>query len=237
MTRAGFDGDTLEVALGVGFAESGGFVDGQPVAYLDAVGDYWQVIPGLVIGDTHPTIASCARVFRAPWEDVAAFNNITNPNLVHPGDVIYNPTFKQRYDRLNDGIRGMYPTWADGAWQIPDGDPVWGPSVGWFQIRTLHDPPAYGPFVKDWDNNPIPVRDLDFLAGNHEAVKSAGDAQAAAALVVSNRGEDWTPWTAYRSGAWENLGNRGFTDYQLITGHPRAGRWNLAALAPGEQTP
>lgn len=231
LIRAGFEGEALDVALGVGFAESGTLIDGKPVAYLDAVGDCYQIIPSYTI-QPDESLAVAAQYFTTPgvdpWRKVAEFNGIDPPYTVQPADVIWNPDYKQRFDMLDKGIRGLYPQWVGDRWQDPEGNPVWGPSVGWFQVRVLHDPNAYGPFVEDHDGNQIAVRDLRFLDGTHEAVKTAEDAQAAAALVISRRGEDWTPWTAYRSGAWKRLSEAGHDDYELVIGHPRAGRWNLA---------
>lgn len=202
----------------MGFAESGAFVGGKPVAYLDAVGDCYQIIKQYEVG-VGDSVATAAAFFTVPggepWVEVAEFNGISPPYEVQPGQVVANPRYRQRFDRLAEGVRGLYPRLVDGAWVDPDGDPVWGPSVGWFQVRSLRDPQAYGPFTGDRR----PVRGLDFLAESAEH-------QAAAARIISGGGDDWSPWTAYRSGAWKRLSDAGFDDYELVTGHPRADRWN-----------
>lgn len=84
----------------------------------------------------------------------------------------------------------------------------WGPSVGWFQIRALDDPNAWG--VEDRVRIASGLRDPE-----HNAY---------AAFVISRHGTDWTKWSVYRSGRYKDFLN---VDYELKTGHPRAGEWNV----------
>jgi hypothetical protein len=100
----------------------------------------------------------------------------------------------------------------------------WGPSVGWFQVRTLVAPTAWGAADR--------VRDIGFLAGRAPGTQQAPDAatveaaaiaQAKAALTIRN-GRDWTLWSVYNSGAYR--GHLG-VDYPLQLGHLQAPRWNL----------
>jgi hypothetical protein len=194
---AGFTGSALDVALGVAYAESGGFAD--------AVGDYWQIIPShtVVAGES---LTSIARTYRTTWSELARLNGVAGPDYaIYPGQRLWNPTYNQRFDY--NGVR-RYPTW-EGGWVDPIGTPVWGPSVGLFQVRTLHNPQDYGAesVVRDISG----LRDPAF--------------QARAAYVISKGGTDWSPWSVYRSGAYRQyLG----TDFEIRTGHPEAARWNLA---------
>ena len=100
----------------------------------------------------------------------------------------------------------------------------YGPSVGWFQVRTLVDPLGFAVYDR--------VRDIGVLAGRAPGVQQAPDAttveaaalaQAKAAYtLVQARG--WDLWTIYRSGAFEAMRGQ---DYPLQLGHPKANRWNL----------
>jgi hypothetical protein len=103
----------------------------------------------------------------------------------------------------------------------------WGPSVGWFQIRTLVNPLAWG--VADR------VRDIGTLAGRAPGTQQAPDAttveaaaiaQAKAALTIRN-GRDWTLWSVYNSGAYKAKAGQ---DYPLTLGHLQAPRWNLGGM-------
>jgi hypothetical protein len=64
---------------------------------------------------------------------------------------------------------------------------VWGPSVGLFQIRTLKADTGTGS-----------IRDLSTLAGDELA-------QARAAYQISKGGRDFSPWTAFRTGAYRKF--------------------------------
>lgn len=61
----------------------------------------------------------------------------------------------------------------------------WGPSVGLWQIRTRKAETGTGS-----------VRDISALTGSVSA-------QAAAAYAISGRGNDWSPWTVYNTGAYQ----------------------------------
>lgn len=144
LEAAGFTGPDLDIALAVGYAESGG--------YLDAVGDWTQL--------ADPTVAA-----------------------------------------------------------------KWGPSVGWFQVRTLRNPGGWG--AADT------VRDIGTLAGRPAGTEQApGQAVAEQAALAQGRaaatimrGRDWTLWSVFRSGAHRPYVGM---DYPLLLGHAEAGRWNLA---------
>jgi hypothetical protein len=121
MARAGFEGEALDIALGVSWAESGG--------YTDAVGDV-----GLV-------------------------------------------------------------------------DDKWGPSVGLFQIRSLRNPLGFS--AADRYRYAWALRHFDY--------------NATAAYVISKGGTDWSPWSVFRSGSYEEHVGK---DYELRIGHIRADQWN-----------
>lgn len=83
----------------------------------------------------------------------------------------------------------------------------YGPSISHFQIRALRDPSAWG--VKDRVRIAEQLRDPAFASH--------------AAYVISDGGTDFTPWSAFKSGSYlPHVGK----DYQLVTGHPRAGEWS-----------
>jgi hypothetical protein len=64
---------------------------------------------------------------------------------------------------------------------------VWGPSVGIWQIRTLKAETGTG-------SN----RDINALKGKPER-------QAQAMLAISRQGSDWSPWTVYNKGIYQNF--------------------------------
>lgn len=66
-------------------------------------------------------------------------------------------------------------------------DSTWGPSYGLFQIRTQKAATGTGG-----------VRDIAALAGDI-------DAQAKAAYEISGQGRDFTPWTVYTSGRYQQF--------------------------------
>jgi hypothetical protein len=83
----------------------------------------------------------------------------------------------------------------------------WGPSLSLFQIRTLRHPGEY--------SYPDTLRIAELVR--------FPDKNAVAAFAISKRGTDWTPWSAYKSGAYlEYVGK----DFEIVTGHPRAELWN-----------
>lgn len=87
-------------------------------------------------------------------------------------------------------------------------NPKWGPSVGWFQIRSLRNPEAWGAVDK--------LRVAELLR----------DAQynAHAAFAISKGGTDFTFWSVFNSKAYEKFLD---VDYQLKTGHARADDWDV----------
>lgn len=83
---------------------------------------------------------------------------------------------------------------------------TWGPSVGLWQVRTLRAATGTGG-----------VRDITWLTGDPTH-------QAAAMVAISGQGTDWSPWSVYTSGA-----------YQQYLGQARAaaaGDTGVAAVVP-----
>lgn len=199
----GFTGDQIPLAAAVAMGESGGF--------KDAVGDYWQVIPFHTVA-AGEWLRKIAPIYKTTWLEMAEFNGIPAPDyVVKTGQRLWNPTYRQRFDELVDGAWvKRYPEWKDG-WVDPPGLPVWGPSVSLWQVRTLHRPGDYGPggVVRDIDKLRDPV------------------AAAEAAYVISQGGEDWSPWTIFRVGQHLKYMDE---DYPIRSGFPTANRWNLAGV-------
>lgn len=84
----------------------------------------------------------------------------------------------------------------------------WGPSIGWFQIRSLRHPLDY-PF-------PDTLRDASALRDAFVNARTA--------FEIWKKDGNFLKWSAFKSGAYkEHLG----ADYELRTGHPRAGEWNV----------
>lgn len=79
---------------------------------------------------------------------------------------------------------------------------TWGPSFGLFQIRTLKGATGSGT-----------ARDISALAGDDQA-------QAAAALAISKDGTDFSPWTTYTNGAYQQFKTRVNAAIASITGAP-----------------
>jgi hypothetical protein len=81
-----------------------------------------------------------------------------------------------------------------------------GPSIGWFQRRSLREPlkwAVYDRYCFAWA-----LTDPFYNA-------------VAAKALYEARG--WEMWSAYKSGSYvPHVGK----DYQLVTGHPRADQWN-----------
>ena len=86
-------------------------------------------------------------------------------------------------------------------------NPVWGTSNSHFQIRVLDDPTS-GNAADRW-------RVAEKLRDPLYASK--------AAFVISKQGTDFTPWSAYKSGNWEEFAGK---DWTLVAGHPNAEKWN-----------
>lgn len=84
----------------------------------------------------------------------------------------------------------------------------WGPSIGWFQIRSLRHPEDYP--------HPDTLRIAEKL---RDALYNAK-----AAYAISNKGTDWSKWSVYRSGVYLEFVGR---DYATRTGHSRADQWNV----------
>lgn len=83
----------------------------------------------------------------------------------------------------------------------------YGPSIGWFQVRSLRDPMAWS--VTDRWRIASALRDPLY--------------NAKAAFAISKGGTDWTPWSVYKNSTYvQFLG----LDYELRTGHPRAAEWS-----------
>jgi hypothetical protein len=94
-----------------------------------------------------------------------------------------------------------------GWWII---NPTWGPSIGGFQIRSLR--PGYA--------GPKNAADMLRVAADlRDPVKNA-----AAAFAISNGGTDWTKWSVFVHGTYEQYLD---VDYELKTGHARADDWDL----------
>lgn len=64
---------------------------------------------------------------------------------------------------------------------------TWGPSVGAFQIRTVKR-----------ETGSHSIRDIGSLQGNL-------DVQAAAAYQISRQGKDFSPWTVYTTGRYQQF--------------------------------
>lgn len=96
--------------------------------------------------------------------------------------------------------------------QKPEGwyavNPKWGTSRGWFQVRILRDPLSGN------------------LADRWRVGEKLGDAlyNAKAAFAISKGGTDFTPWSVFNHGTYEQFLD---VDYQLKTGHARADDWNF----------
>lgn len=86
-------------------------------------------------------------------------------------------------------------------------DDIYGPSIGLCQVRALRDPRAWGTTDR-WRVARL-LRDPWY--------------NAVAAYWISGRGTNFTPWTLFRNGGY--LPHKGL-DYEIRTGHPRAGEWN-----------
>lgn len=87
-------------------------------------------------------------------------------------------------------------------------DEKWGPSIGLFQIRSLRTPLIFS--VSDRYRYSWGLLNRFF--------------NAKAAFEISNGGTDWSKWTLFRNGEYEQYLGK---DYVIKTGHTRAFMWNL----------
>lgn len=83
--------------------------------------------------------------------------------------------------------------------------PVWGPSVGWWQVRTLKAATGSGG-----------PRDIT-------ALQASPAAQAAAMATISRGGANFTPWTTYTSGAYMRYLPTASAAAAQATGNPTIG--------------
>jgi hypothetical protein len=84
----------------------------------------------------------------------------------------------------------------------------WGPSIGWFQIRSLREPQLWGT-----------VDALRVAADLRDPVNNAK-----VAFAVSKGGTDWSKWSVFVHGTYEQYLD---VDYDLKTGHARADDWDI----------
>jgi hypothetical protein len=87
---------------------------------------------------------------------------------------------------------------------------VWGPSVGWLQVRSLRDPTS-GNQADTW-------RVAEKL---RDPVYSA----QAARVIVGPDGENLRLWSPYKNQTQAYLDHIG-DDFELVAGHPNAHLWN-----------
>jgi Lysozyme like domain len=97
--------------------------------------------------------------------------------------------------------------YEDAVGDLDRTDDTWGPSLGLFQVRSLRHPYDYA--VEDRFRLAWALTNRLF--------------NAVAAYEISRHGTDWSPWSAYRSGAY--LSYVGKT-YAIRTGHERAREWS-----------
>jgi hypothetical protein len=104
--------------------------------------------------------------------------------------------------------------YADAVGDLDKIDAKWGPSISHFQIRTLRDAMS-GNEADRWRVASRLTNPADPAAAAWYACR--------AAYVISKNGADFTPWSAFKSNSYLlYLGK----DYDLVTGHPRAGDWS-----------
>lgn len=85
-------------------------------------------------------------------------------------------------------IAGAESGWDDASvGDVSLQNATWGPSFGLFQIRTLKAETGRGT-----------VRDINALTGDPAA-------QARAAYAISQQGRDFTPWTVFTSGKYQQF--------------------------------
>jgi len=83
----------------------------------------------------------------------------------------------------------------------------WGPSIGWFQVRALDDPTLWPP--------PDSLRIAERLRDARYA--------AQVAFEIWKKDGNFLKWSVFKSGAYKEFLDM---DYELRTGHPRAGEWS-----------
>jgi hypothetical protein len=87
-------------------------------------------------------------------------------------------------------------------------NPKWGPSIGGAQIRSLR--------------NPNSGNEADKLRVAHLLRDPVYNAKAM--YAISKQGTDFTPWSVYNHGTYEQFLD---VDYELKTGHSRADDWDV----------
>jgi hypothetical protein len=105
----------------------------------------------------------------------------------------YNAGFRGDALTTAVAIAGAESTWKPGA--VGDTglqNDKWGPSVGLWQVRTLHDPSAYG--------GADAMRNQSTIGGS-STTNIQNNANAAFAL--SNGGTNFKPWSTFTSGAFQ----------------------------------
>jgi uncharacterized protein (DUF2345 family) len=108
------------------------------------------------------------------------------------------------------GAESSYNPNAIGDTQLENAK--WGPSLGFWQCRTLKNPSAY----------PFP----DSLRVDDTLLQPLACAQAAYAF--SNQGANWSPWSTYTSGAYQSYINTATAAINAVCG-------NTSALSNKEQ--
>lgn len=84
----------------------------------------------------------------------------------------------------------------------------WGPSVGWFQVRSLRSPEMWGTV----DRLRVAEKLRDPLYN------------AKAAWEISKHGQDFSFWSVFTSESYVKFLD---VDYELKTGHARADDWDV----------
>lgn len=97
--------------------------------------------------------------------------------------------------------------YSDAVGDISLVTPIWGPSIGLFQVRSMRDPLSGS--VADRYRFAWALRDPDF--------------NARAAFVISKSGTDWSLWSTFTHGTY--LARKG-VNYTIRTGHENASKWS-----------
>jgi hypothetical protein len=84
----------------------------------------------------------------------------------------------------------------------------WGPSIGWFQVRSLREPEKWGSVDK--------LRVAEKLRDPLYNAK--------AAFAISKGGTDFSFWSVFTHDTYTKFLD---VDYQLKTGHARADDWDI----------
>jgi len=111
--------------------------------------------------------------------------------------------------RDHDGVRSAYSDAVGDLVQLEDPEIAkkWGPSIGLSQVRSLRNPRIWG-HPDRWRIASL-LRDPWF--------------NAVAAYWISFSGTNFFAWTMFQNGMY--LPHKGL-DYEIKTGHSRAGEWN-----------